>query len=56
VMLIVGPEGGITDDEVAALSDAGAIPVRLGPTVVRTSSAAAIALGAVGVLTARWAI
>jgi len=56
VMLIVGPEGGISDDEVAALCDAGAIPVRLGPTVLRTSTAAAVALGALGVLTPRWAV
>jgi 16S rRNA (uracil1498-N3)-methyltransferase len=55
LLLIVGPEGGIADDEVAALSEAGATPVRLGPTVLRTSTAAAVALGAVGVLTPRWA-
>lgn len=55
VMLVVGPEGGIADDEVAALSQAGARLVRLGPSVLRTSSAAAIALGALGVLTQRWA-
>lgn len=54
VMLIVGPEGGIADEEIAALCDAGALPVRLGPTVLRTSTAAAIALGALGVLTGRW--
>ncbi|MDA4108207.1 16S rRNA (uracil(1498)-N(3))-methyltransferase [Mycolicibacterium holsaticum] len=54
VYLVVGPEGGITDDEVAALSGAGATPVRLGPTVLRTSTAAAVALGALGVLTGRW--
>jgi 16S rRNA (uracil1498-N3)-methyltransferase len=54
LMLIVGPEGGIADDEIAALSEAGATPVQLGPTVLRTSTAAAVALGALGALTARW--
>jgi 16S rRNA (uracil1498-N3)-methyltransferase len=54
VMLVVGPEGGIAPDEIAALTDAGAVAVRLGPTVLRTSSAAAVALGALGVLTPRW--
>ena len=54
LMLLVGPEGGIADDEIAALSEAGAKPVRLGPTVLRTSTAAAVALGALGVLTPRW--
>jgi 16S rRNA (uracil1498-N3)-methyltransferase len=54
VMLVVGPEGGIAPDELTALTDAGAVPVRLGPTVLRTSTAAAVALGALGVLTPRW--
>ncbi|BCO35417.1 ribosomal RNA small subunit methyltransferase E [Mycobacterium heckeshornense] len=54
LMLVVGPEGGIAPDEIAALTDAGAVAVRLGPTVLRTSSAAAVALGALGVLTPRW--
>lgn len=54
VTLVVGPEGGIADDEVGALREAGATPVRLGPTVLRTSTAAAVALGALGVLTDRW--
>ena len=54
LMLVVGPEGGIADDEIAALSEAGAKVVRLGPTVLRTSTAAAVALGALGALTSRW--
>ncbi len=54
ITLVVGPEGGLTDAELAALMDAGAQAIRLGPTVLRTSTAAAVALGALGVLTPRW--
>lgn len=54
VLLVVGPEGGIDDSEIAKLTEAGAVPVLLGPTVLRTSTAAAVALGAIGVLTDRW--
>ena len=54
LILVVGPEGGITDEELATLTRAGAKIVRLGPTVLRTSTAAAVALGALGALTARW--
>lgn len=52
--LVVGPEGGLTDAELGALTGAGAVAVRLGPAVLRTSTAAAVALGALGVLTPRW--
>jgi 16S rRNA (uracil1498-N3)-methyltransferase len=54
VMFLVGPEGGIAPDELAAFVEAGAVAVRLGPTVLRTSTAAAVALGALGALTPRW--
>jgi 16S rRNA (uracil1498-N3)-methyltransferase len=54
VMLIIGPEGGIGADELAVLLAAGATAVRLGPSVLRTTTAAAVALGALGVLTPRW--
>jgi len=54
LILLVGPEGGIAPEEIAALTGAGAVTVRLGPTVLRTSTAAAVALGALGVLTTRW--
>lgn len=54
LVLVVGPEGGIDDSEVADLRAAGARAVRLGPTVLHTSTAAAVALGALGVLTPRW--
>ena len=56
IILVVGPEGGISDPEIAALMGAGAVTVRLGPTVLRTSTAAAVALGALGVITPRWLI
>lgn len=54
IMLIVGPEGGLDDAELSALAEAGAEVALLGPTVLRTSTAAAVALGALGALTARW--
>ena len=54
LVLVVGPEGGIAPAELAALTGAGAQPVRLGPEVLRTSTAGAVALGALGVLTERW--
>lgn len=54
LLLVVGPEGGVTDEELAELAAAGARPVRLGPQVLRASTAAAVALGAIGALTGRW--
>jgi 16S rRNA (uracil1498-N3)-methyltransferase len=54
LLLVVGPEGGISDEELAVLTDAGAVAVRLGPSVLRASTAAAVALGAIGALSARW--
>ena len=44
VLVVVGPEGGITPEEVAALESAGAVAVRLGGTVLRSSSAGPAAL------------
>ncbi|MBE9374562.1 16S rRNA (uracil(1498)-N(3))-methyltransferase [Saccharopolyspora sp. HNM0983] len=54
LLLVVGPEGGVSPDELAALAEAGVRPVRLGPTVLRASTAGAVALGALGALTERW--
>lgn len=51
VWLIVGPEGGIGEDELEILS---ARPVKLGPEVLRTASAAFAGLCAIGALTSRW--
>jgi 16S rRNA (uracil1498-N3)-methyltransferase len=44
VVVVVGPEGGITPDELDLLVSAGATPVRLGPHVLRSSSAGPAAL------------
>ncbi|MFC5996868.1 16S rRNA (uracil(1498)-N(3))-methyltransferase [Pseudonocardia hispaniensis] len=54
VLIAVGPEGGVSDAELEELAGAGARAVRLGPEVLRASTAAAVALGALGVLTSRW--
>lgn len=43
-VLVVGPEGGFTDDEVARWTDQGALAVCLGPRVLRTETAALAAL------------
>jgi 16S rRNA (uracil1498-N3)-methyltransferase len=54
IMLIVGPEGGISPAERAILRDAGAIEARLGPTVLRTSTAGATAAAVLLSHTSRW--
>jgi 16S rRNA (uracil1498-N3)-methyltransferase len=54
VVLIVGPEGGVTPAEQEALTAAGAVAARLGPTVLRASSAGAVAAGVLLARTSRW--
>jgi len=54
VVLVVGPEGGITEDELAVFAAAGAHCCRLGPTVLRTSTAGVAATAALLSRTARW--
>lgn len=51
VVLVVGPEGGIGTDELAAL---GGTAVRLGGSVLRTSTAGAAAAAVVSARTGRW--
>ena len=44
IALIIGPEGGISETEIALLTAASAVPVTLGPRVFRTETAALAAL------------
>ncbi|HET9516727.1 MAG TPA: 16S rRNA (uracil(1498)-N(3))-methyltransferase [Actinoplanes sp.] len=54
IVLVVGPEGGVTADEVAAFTAAGARPVRLGDAVLRTSTAGVAALSVLSARLSRW--
>lgn len=54
VVLVVGPEGGIAPEELAALESAGARLVRLGETVLRTSTAGAAAISVLSAAHGRW--
>lgn len=54
LLLVVGPEGGITPEEVEALESAGAVAVRLGRGVLRTSTAGLAAAAALLPRTGRW--
>lgn len=54
VVLVVGPEGGIAPDELSALVEAGARLVRLGDTVLRTSTAGAAAISVLSAAHGRW--
>jgi 16S rRNA (uracil1498-N3)-methyltransferase len=54
LILVVGPEGGIAPEELAAFERSGATPVRLGDTVLRTSTAGPAALSVVSAALHRW--
>ncbi len=54
IVLIVGPEGGVSPAEAAELTRAGAVAARLGPAVLRTSSAGLVAATIVASRTGRW--
>jgi 16S rRNA (uracil1498-N3)-methyltransferase len=54
IMIVVGPEGGISPAELAAFSNAGARVVHMGASVMRTSTAGAIAVGGLLMRSQRW--
>jgi 16S rRNA (uracil1498-N3)-methyltransferase len=51
---VVGPEGGISDDELEAFASVGAEPLRMGSSVLRTSTAGVAASAALLSRTSRW--
>jgi 16S rRNA (uracil1498-N3)-methyltransferase len=55
IVVIVGPEGGVSLPEADALVRAGAVTARLGPTVLRSSSAGAVAAALALARSPRWA-
>lgn len=54
IVLVVGPEGGIAPAELDAFRAAGGRPVRLGPAVLRTSTAGVAALSVLATRLGRW--
>jgi len=54
VVVVVGPEGGVSPAELELLAGAGAVPVRLGDSVLRTSTAGPAALAVLSVRLGRW--
>lgn len=54
IVLVVGPEGGVSPEELAAFAEAGAHPYRLGPSVLRTSTAGTAAAAVLLARTGRW--
>ncbi len=54
IVVVVGPEGGLSEDEVAGFVAAGAVSVRLGSEVLRTSTAGVAAVSALLAQTPRW--
>jgi len=56
IVVLVGPEGGVSPAEAETLMSAGAVRAHLGPTVLRTSTAGAVATAVLLSRSARWAV
>tara|TARA_B110000503_G_C7102405_1_gene394411 strand:- start:239 stop:961 length:723 start_codon:yes stop_codon:yes gene_type:complete len=54
IIIVIGPEGGISDSELKLLEGAGAHIVGLGPEVFRSAHAGGAALSAISALIGRW--
>ena len=54
IALVVGPEGGVSEAELMALTASGALPVRLGPHVLRASTAGPTGLAVMQHRLGRW--
>lgn len=54
IVLVVGPEGGVSPQELAAFAEVGAPAYRLGPSVLRTSTAGTAAAALLMGRTGRW--
>lgn len=54
VVVVIGPEGGVSPEESQRLSAAGALSVRLGDAVLRTSSAGPAAIAVLNAALGRW--
>jgi 16S rRNA (uracil1498-N3)-methyltransferase len=56
IVLIVGPEGGISPEELRVFAEAGGVSHRMGPTVLRTSTAGTAAAAVLLARSGRWAV
>jgi RsmE family RNA methyltransferase len=54
LLIIIGPEGGLTDEEIAAFTDAGAKVALMGRPILRSAHAGIAAVSAVSALLKVW--
>lgn len=54
VVLVIGPEGGISEQEIGKMVEAGGIPAKLGRTILRSAHAGIAAVSALSVALGLW--